>query len=795
MNEELTREVRESLFLHRPLPLHREREFEARLRAAPIAASRPLGGTVRAEGAAEAAGLSEAGGVYTITAPLRCAPWPPDTPGDVGYRNFGVARLVFRFPAEDWRPFDRLRFSVRGRIDGAHALHLNAAVVSGGAVPVPDRYWREGATVFDLDGADWNDCLWEFGSLSRDAVRELQLYVFCAGSDPAAGDSLTYSFRDLRLERVRRDASAAVYPGAAETIHTRGWENPTPGIRCSTAGYFPDGAKTAVATTEAASFTLTDERGSAVLTAPVRRVENERGRFTVFDFSEIRRPGRYRLEAGPLRSAPFTIGEALGEEALWRALNFLFCQRCGYPVPGRHAACHLDFLGEHNGETIPFWGGWHDAADTSQQAAQTAETVETLCENAQRRGGDLRRRLLEEAGWGLDFILRTRFGDGFRVTSAGSTRWSDNRLGTFDDVRCRVFDHSFENFLFASAEAAAARAFADDDAPTAARALRAAREDYDFAMSVFLARGVEGAHMFEHTYNSGASQYYAVIVRAASALYRLTGDARYADDARGWGERLLLCQERRDLPFAGFFYRDETHRTPVHFNHQAREHQFAEALAALCRTQPRSPRRAAWEEAMRRYGAYLKYLSGHTAPYGMLPAGVHRREEADDAALFPFLHVTCSYEDERGNYAAQLGAGRDLGGGFVLRNFPVWFSFRGNNAVLLSMGRAAGVLGRALGDEALTQLCREQLYWLWGKNPFGQSLMYGMGADYARLYTVHMGETVGAVPVGIETYENEDAPYWPGENNATYREIWIGAVCRCLEAVAALSGDPDGEES
>ena len=62
-----------------------------------------------------------------------------------------------------------------------------------------------------------------------------------------------------------------------------------------------------------------------------------------------------------------------------------------------------------------------------------------------------------------------------------------------------------------------------------------------------------------------------------------------------------------------------------------------------------------------------------------------------------------------------------------------------------------------------------------------------MGRDYARLYTVHMGETVGAVPVGIETDGNADEPYWPGNNNATFREIWIGSVCRYMEVLAALS--------
>ena len=793
MNDLFREEVAASGMIHFPLPLHREREFDARFYRAAVAESRPLDlvALPTAEGSAAEGGLweSQADVIYTISAPLRCDPWPKDTPGDVGYRNFGVARLVFRFAAENWERFDRLRFSVRPVIDGARVFHLNAAIVSDGRIPVPDPYWREGATVFDLDGGVWNDCIWEFGSMPRDAVREVQFYVFCAGHDTAADNRLTYAFRDIRLERVRREEDAAVYPGRGDSLHTLGWENPIPGIRLSSAGYFPDGTKTAVASTEADTFTLTDEaNGQTVYAGPIREVQNERGRFRVLDFSPFSAPGVYRLHAGDLVSPPFPIGEEIAEEALWKALNFLYCQRCGFPVPSKHGACHLDFLGEHNGETILFHGGWHDAGDTSQQAAQTAEVVEALYENAVLRKANrpLYLRLMEEAGWGLDFILRTRFGDGFRVTSAGSTRWSDNRLGTFDDVACRVFDHAYENFLFAGAEAAAAQALRDFDPGLSACAGRAAAEDFRFAEAVFAERGVEPAHMFEHTYNSGLSQYYAVIVRAACRLFRLTGDPAYADTAKRTGDHLLGCQETGDFPFAGFFCRDETHKTPVHFNHQAREHQFAEALVFLCETFPADPARIRWEASLRLYGKYLRFLAGNTAPWGMLPAGIHRTDEAEDRVLFPYLHVTCDYDTERENWEKQLAAGRDLGGGYVLRNFPVWFSFRGNSAVLLSSGRAAGIAGRYLGDAALRGLCREQLYWMWGKNPFGQSLVYGMGYDYPKLYTVHMGETVGAVPVGIETYGNGDEPYWPGNNNATYREIWIGAVCRYLEALACL---------
>ena len=769
--KEWEREVRESLYLHRPLPLHREQEYEARFAAKKVLGARPLAGEASAQGC----GLTAAGGVYTITAPLRGEPWPREDVGDVDYRNFGTARLTFTLPREDWSAYHRLRFSVKPDMVGARVCHLNVAVFSDGAVKVPDKYFREGATVFDLNNHQWNDCIWEFSAMPRDAVVQVQFYVFRAGHDIAAEDRLTYSFKDLRVETI--DAPE----------HERGWDNPAPGIRLSSVGYWPEGKKTAVASTDAKVFSLLEaDTGEEVFLAPVETVTNERGTFQVLDFTPVTAPGEYVLRAGELQSAPFAIAQDLTEESLWKVLNFFFCQRCGFPVPGKHGACHQDFVAEHNGVLLSFAGGWHDAGDTSQQALQSAEVVQAMFENARRcpEGSPLRLRLMEEAQWGLDFILRTRFGDGYRATSAGSTRWTDNLIGNFDDVHCRVHNHSFENFLFAGVEADAACTLRGVDDDLADQALKAAREDIAFAEEVFAETGVDPAQMFEHTYNSGLSQYWAAITWAASKLFAVTGEEAYAARAREAAEKLLACQETGPAPITGFFYRDETHRTPVHFNHQAREHQFMQALVELCRTQPDHPEKAKWEAAMGCYGDYLKAIAGNTAPYGMLPAGVHKRDEADDPETFHYLHVACDYEEEKENYRLQLAAGKDLGEGFVLRNFPVWFSFRGNSAVLLSMGKAAGLLGNYFRDPELLQLAREQLYWMWGKNPFGQCLVYGAGHDFYRQYTVHMGDTVGSVPVGIETRDNEDLPYWPQNNNATYRELWIGAACRFLQVCA-----------
>lgn len=770
MQQEFLQELQDSLYIHRPLPIHAERSVEAGFAGKKVLQRRAIVGQTKASGVSA---LQEQGGVYTVKAPLRADHWPIGAPADGDYSNFGTAKLYFPLQSEDWRPFNRLRFWVRPRIRGARIAHLNVSIKNCGAVTLPDRYFREGATAFDLVPNEWNECIWEFAAMPRDAICELALYVFCSGHDIAAASELEYNYRDLSLEQVENPE------------HEHGWQNPNPGIRLSTVGYWPQGRKTAIATVEENRFMLEDAAsGKVVFEGPVERLQNTRGSFAVLDFSAYSVPGRYRLRAGAQQSCEFEISAQLHSESLWKVLNFFYCERCGTPVPGKHSTCHQDVVAHHDGVTLSFAGGWHDAGDVSQQAAQTGEAVQALFENARRNSADklLYLRLMEEAQWGLDFILRTRFGDGYRATSAGATRFTDNLIGNFDDIEARVHNHAFENFLFSGIEAYAADTLQGYDDALASNALAAAVQDFDFAEQKFHESGVDPAHMFEHTYNSGRSQYYAVAVWAASLLYKVSGKVLYAETARAYAEKLLACQEQgaAGLPLTGFFYRDESHRTIVHFNHQSREHQFMQALETLCRTQPDAVEKPLWESAMRRYGNYLLAIAPNTAPYGMLPAGVHKLDEAEDAETFPWLHVSCDFAQEQQNYRDQLAAGKALAPGHVLRNFPVWFSFRGNAAVMLSMGKAAALLGRYFGDATLLELGREQLYWMWGKNPFGQSLVYGAGSNYCRQYAVLCGECAGEVPVGIETLDNEDTPYWPQNNNATFREVWVGAACRWL---------------
>jgi hypothetical protein len=66
--------------------------------------------------------------------------------------------------------------------------------------------------------------------------------------------------------------------------------------------------------------------------------------------------------------------------------------------------------------------------------------------------------------------------------------------------------------------------------------------------------------------------------------------------------------------------------------------------------------------------------------------------------------------------------------------------------------------------------------------------MYGEGYDFSQLYIQLPGEQVGEMAVGIESWENEDEPFWPQVNTATYKEVWSHASLRWLWIAADCRG-------
>ena len=692
----------------------------------------------------------------------------------------GTSLASFDVGGKNWEKYNRIHLNIFPNCEGARSIYLNLYVENDGKIKVPDKYGREGYHEINLVNGKWNECFLEMPELARDKVTKISFAIEVFGRERTMGDSLKFDIDAVELQTVENPEVVS------------GWQPGANRIILSTSGYRPESEKTAIVKIAGnnGEFSLVDYTTSQVAyRGKITKAKTALGDFETIDFTDFKKQGEYTIRVGDVSTMPFYIDDNLWDNSAWRMVNFMFCERCGYPVPGKHGVCHTDLNGEYNGHIYPVNGGWHDAADMSQQSLQTGEIAFSLLEMAARarekNNTDLYNRLTEEALWGLDFIMKTRLGDGHRFQTWGTNLWTDGYIGSIDDAGRRQVvetNSGFENFLFSGIEAYASMTL-EKDPMLKENLCKIAREDFGYAMKRFEELGynerISKGH--GHAYMASQSQYMATISWAASMLYRLTGDKYYAGKAAGSIKYTIQCQRSEPLndkyQTRGFFYRDLDKKSIVHFTHQSRDHVYMQALTALCETQPGSPDYSTWENSIRLYGDYLKNIFRYVQPYGMIPSGIYQKDEIKDSVNFYIVQVGIR-QDVTKDFREQLDNAVKLDADHYLRIFPVWFSFKGNTAVQLSTGKAAALCGKFLKDKELMNIAEQQLFWVVGKNPFGQSLIWGEGSNYPQLYTALPGEMVGEIPVGMQSRFNEDTPYWPQFNTATYKEVWGGSACK-----------------
>jgi hypothetical protein len=469
---------------------------------------------------------------------------------------------------------------------------------------------------------------------------------------------------------------------------------------------------------------------------------------------------------------------------IWKTLNFLYGNRCGFAVPGVHGIDHLDWFATHGDQRVTMSGGWHDAGDLSQGVINTGEGTYALFALAERlsRSGRadpaLVERIIEEARWGLEWVLRVRFAGGQRMGFASHNFWTNGIVGDADNPNA--------NYIAAAAGAIAHRVLLTRDPALAARSLQVAEDDWEHAIV-----GVEGPSTW-HTPAFAASRMELAGIGATASieLYRETGNPRYRDKAVELARVIVASQQvarvGRAFPLSGFFYTGPDRDTLFHQFHRAADQAPITALAQLVSTLPDHPEWMQWYATVARYAEYQKRTATTTAPYGVLPAYVYR--VADSARM---NETWARYMATPGAYAAQVRSGMPMGDGWYLRAFPVWFQRRGNYGVLLSQAKGLSAASRLRGDSAGLDLAQRQAQWVVGRNPFVQSTMYGEGYDWAQQYSVSSADFVGSLPVGMQSRDTTDLPYWPSQNMYVYKEVWVHPSIRWVSLMEdLLAGAP-----
>jgi hypothetical protein len=777
----LEKEIIRSGLIHSPLPLNVSNSYEANGLKKKVLYSEPLSkgqdvSAWRHSGLGEMTHSKEqtvsGNGSLRMEFPTFTGKRAKGSASDPDYATYGNSRIAYQANGANWEKYNRISFYIYPDCEGARVVNMNLS------------FDGKASHLINLVNKQWNHCFFDIGTIPRSKVQTISFGESIKGKDRTTGDLSVYYIDQIELQTVEDpEINSGWLPGDNKVVY-------------STTGYMMSDKKTAIfngGKSKNNAFQLIDtSNNQVVFNGTGKQEQTTIGQFDVLDFTAFNRPGNYQLKVGDVVTPSFQIGADIWENSLWRTLSFIFSQRCGYSVPGIHGTCHTDLFSEHNGMKISYEGGWHDAGDLSQQTLQTGDVTYALLESYNKlkdKNELLAMRLLEEAEWGLEFMLKNRYGDGYRASSVGLLIWQDGIIGSLDDISTvRVQNLAFDNFLHAAYEAYAALSI-DHDPMLQEHLRRVAKEDFEFAMKRHKEVGFgEFLHFYEHSYNTSESQYMATISWSAGMLYKLTKDPYYAHLATEYIQYTLDCQRKEPLSdkdrTKGFFYRDKSRKSIVHYIHQSREQVYMQAMTLLCETQPNHSDYPKWAESIRLYGDYLKSLMKYTAPYGMLSSGVYHINEYQDSISFNHLHLFPP-NNATELYVEQVKKGVQIDKEHYIKRFPVWFSvFNGNTAVHLSTGKAAAICGKFLNDKELLTIGLEQMYWTVGKNPFGQSLIYGEGHNYPQMDSFSSGEMTGEMPVGIRSLDNEDIPYWPQTNNSCYKEVWVTSAGKWLTLAA-----------
>jgi hypothetical protein len=686
-------------------------------------------------------------------------------------RSYASAEMIRPLNGENLTSFNRFSVWVYADAPGFYSVFVGCTLYNGGKhiMPTPGRF--EGQHFETIYPGKWHRIVWEIPDLYRDSVTGFSVNIMLTGSPKGAADKLKLYVDDMRIEKV-------------EAENSRGFTLRKDAIAYSHSGYTSAASKQAlVQNTTGTGFQLLNEKNKVVFKGEGKKTDSG---FVQLDFSSFNTPGYYTLKTGNRQTKPFAIGDDAWLATAWHTLNFFYAERCGYDQPGIHQACHQDVVCVHpDGRKIPVNGGWHDAADLTQGVGNTARggmAMLQLAASVKNKNKQLYLRLLEEARWGLNWTMSTRFGDGYREGGLIIGIWTDNITGTKDDIEGKATNNPFDNFIAASYCAMAVPFYKETDTVFARWCRNSAVEDFAFANDML--------GMFAT--NKNETELYAQATVSAMHLYRLTKEQRYLEWAVQYAHVVMDCQqkERRtdwSVPLHGFFYESRQKKRILEFFHRSNEELMMQGLSMLLTDAPQHADAVAWKASCRAYADYLHAIAKLASPYGILPAAVYELNNADFGGIYHEGDQVGMPSMEE--YNAQVKNGIPLGGNFYLRRFPVAYQFRGFHAVLMGKAKAAFLLSGVLGDPELKKIATRQLEYIVGYNPFAMSTIYGDGYDYPSLYGAYAGDVAGAVPVGIETFENEDQPYMPMQVNATYKEIWTHTTAGVMWLVAALLKD------
>jgi hypothetical protein len=549
-------------------------------------------------------------------------------------------------------------------------------------------------------------------------------------------------------------------------------------------------------------FCLVNEAGKEVFRGEPQKhgeVANwKTGFYWTADFSPVEAEGRYTIQAetgnGTVCSDVFEIRLSLLTMRMISAVGYYFkAQRSA--GEWLYSDRDLPFFGERQGR-IDAHGGWFDATGdygihfshlshstlhNPQQIPFTAYALFKVHEFLEQSGNEeysmVKRRMLDEASFGVDHVMRMR-------APGGSFFRSINRKHAFTPVagsRGIGFEYHGSSSQFSPAATADEETIGDENyecslrsgAGLAIASLAIAGRHYypgrDFSTAEYIAAARDAWKHLETNNekytNDGEwnliDEYCALI--ALTELFISTGEFGFLEKCREMYDRI---KDRVEDMGDGTLRL--TIKPGIPFHHAADEGMPLAALVQYAAIEPRKERKEAViktaEGLMRRL---LHISQAVTNPFGY-PRFEHKDTDGGIKAKFFFPHNTTAA--------------------------PWW---QGENARIASLASAALLLAQvtdaAFAGE-LRRFAQNILDWIMGLNPFDSCMIEGYGKNNIQYFFKNRydflncpGGIVNGITSGLEDEESigyVTEPGGPIDDNWRWAEQWIPHASWYLYAMA-----------
>jgi hypothetical protein len=482
-------------------------------------------------------------------------------------------------------------------------------------------------------------------------------------------------------------------------------------IRVNQLGYLPDAPKVAVVCAlepgAIATFRVVDGRNRTVFGPRAAHAAGGEpfgpcAATYRLDFSALRRPGVYSIMAGGAISLPVRIAHDVYRGAADSLLAYLREQRSGYNPVFRDSLHHRSdgVLVDHptrTGEFVPVSGGWADASDYLQYGATTAHATtmlllayrdhpEAFADRFQANGlpgANGTPDVLDEARWGLAWLLKMYPEDDLLLNQLG-----DDRDHTFWDLPVNdSTDYGWGRGGRRPVYPCTGKPQGMFENKNRSTGLASTAGKYAAAFAL-------GAGMFTGR-DSGFARRLAERARAVYAL-----GAAHPGVCQTAPARSAYFYEEDD-------WADDMELGAVELYALTRESTYLDAALQFAAQEPVT--RWMGQDTARHYQWYPWHNSGHYEIW---------RTGSDSAK-----RLVAEY------YRRGLEAvARRARNGFRIGIPFVWCS----NNLLASFATQATFYRRMTGDSTYVEYETAALDWLFGTNPWGVSMVIGLGDTFPR---------------------------------------------------------------